>query len=163
VNFSAPEPLNERHDVSNFDCGNAPLNDWLKRQTASGEGLSARTYIVTGNGVIAAYYCLVAGSVARSVLPNAKLRRNMPDQVPVIVIGRLAVDLRFQRAGLGQGLLKDAITRTLAAAEFVGIRAMVVHAIDENAAAYYRKFGFVESPLDPLALVLPLETARLAL
>jgi predicted N-acetyltransferase YhbS len=109
------------------------------------------------------YSSLAAGAVVRSHLGKAKLRANLPDQVPIVVLGRLAVDLSWQRRGVGQGLLKDGILRALGASEMVGIRAIVVHAIDEAAIAFYRRFGFLDSPLDARTLLLPLETARSAM
>jgi GNAT superfamily N-acetyltransferase len=159
----SPEPLSARHDVSGFDCGNAELDRWLARQAVASEGRSARTYVVAHEGRVVAYYSLAAGAVVRGGLPKARHRRNMPDQVPIVVIGRLAVDRRFQGLGLGRGLLKDAILRGLSAAEVVGIRAIVVHAIDEKAGAFYRRIGFLPSPLNALTFVLPAESARAAL
>lgn len=158
-----PEPLSRDHDVSNFDCGYADLNAWLVKQAATSEGKTARTIIVAAGNRVVAYYCLAAGSIARTELPSAKLRRNVPDQVPVVVIGRLAVDLKFQGKGFGRGLLKDAILRALTASESLGIRAIVVHAVDDKAAAFYKKFGFINSPTNALTFLLPTETAKQAL
>ncbi len=149
--------------MSNFDCGYADLNAWLVKQAATSEGKTARTIIVAAGNRVVAYYCLAAGSIARTELPSAKLRRNVPDQVPVVVIGRLAVDLKFQGKGFGRGLLKDAILRALTASESLGIRAIVVHAVDDKAAAFYKKFGFINSPTNALTFLLPTETAKQAL
>jgi predicted N-acetyltransferase YhbS len=96
----------------------------------------------------------------RGDLPKATLRRNAPDEVPVIVLGRLAVDMNFASRGLGTALLQDAFLRSLRAAEAVGVRAILVHAIDDKACAFYRRFGFLAFPTNPLTLVLPLETAK---
>src|SRR5260370_20653423 len=103
-----PEHLTGRHDVSTFDCGKTDLNKWLVRQARRSEGRSARTYVVTVDSRVVGYYCLAAGSVIRDELPKAGLRRNAPDQVPVIVLGRLAVDAKFAFRGFGKGLLRDA-------------------------------------------------------
>lgn len=158
-----PERLSEHHDVSSFDCGHRELNDWLARQATASEAKSARTYVVARDARVIAYYCLAAGSVIRSDLPRAKLRKNMPDQVPIIVIGRLAVDLKFQGRGFGQALLKDATLRILTAHDAVGVRAILVHAIDDKACDFYRRFGFLPTLNNSRTLVLPIETVKQAL
>jgi GNAT superfamily N-acetyltransferase len=158
-----PERLNEHHDVSAFDCGKPDLNDWLARQARGSEGRSARTYVVSVESRVIGYYCLAVGSVIRSDLPKANLRKNMPDQVPVIVLGRLAVDVKFASRGLGKALLGDAFARSLSTSESVGVRAILVHAIDSEACGFYKKFGFLPFPTNPLTFVLPLETAKMAL
>jgi GNAT superfamily N-acetyltransferase len=119
--------------------------------------------VVALSARVVAYYCLAAGSVMRTTVPKAKLRQGLPDQVPVVVIGRLAVDKNFQGRGFGKGLLKDAILRSLNASDLVGVRAIVVHAIDERAGEFYLKFGFLPSPTNARTFVLPLETAKAAL
>ena len=126
------------------------------------EGFTARTYVVTDGNRVVGYYCLVGGSIERAALPK-KTQRNTPDSIPIAVIGRLAVDLKYQKTGIGGGLLKDAILRVFGVAEVIGIRAVVVHAIDDNAAAFYKKYGFIDSHLNVRTLVLPLEVAKAAL
>jgi GNAT superfamily N-acetyltransferase len=158
-----PERLIPDHDVATFDCGKPDLNDWLARQARRGDGRSARTYVVTIDWRVVGYYCIAAGSVIRDELPKASLRKNMPDQVPVIVLGRLAVDLKFASRGFGKGLLKDALLRSLNVSESVGARAILVHAIDDPACAFYRKFGFLSFPTNPLTLVLPMENVTTAI
>jgi GNAT superfamily N-acetyltransferase len=158
-----PEHLTTLHDVSTFDCGTPDLNDWLARQARRSDGRSARTYVVAANLRVVGYYCLAAGAVIRGEMPSAKLRRNLPDQVPVIVLGRLAVDRRYSSRGLGRSLLKDALLRSLSVSETVGARVVLVHAIDDAACGFYRKFGFLPFPTNPLTLVLPLETVKEAL
>ena len=153
-----PERLGDRHDLAAFDCGKPDLNDWLVHRARVGEGRSARTYVLASASRVIGYYCLAAGSVSRAELPKASLRRNLPLQVPVIVIGRLAVDTRFWARGFDRALLRDALMRCLGAAEAIGVRAVLVHAIDEDARAFYRKFGFLPFPDNPSTLVLPLET-----
>lgn len=155
-----PERLTPRHDVSTFNCGKSDLNDWLVRQARRSEGRSARTYVVTVDSRVVGYYCLAAGSVIRDELPKAGLRRNAPDQVPVIVLGRLAVDIKFASRGFGKGLLRDALLRCLNVSEAVGARAILVHAIDDEACGFYRKFGFLPFPTNPRTLVLPLDTVK---
>jgi GNAT superfamily N-acetyltransferase len=158
-----PERLSEQHDVSQFDCGKPELNEWLAKHAASSDGKSARTYVVAVGPRVVGYYCLAAGAVIRGELPKAKTRQNMPNEVPVVVIGRLAMDKGFQGRGIGHGLLKDALLRALNASELVGVRAIVVHAIDEEAAKFYTRIGFLPSPLNPLTLMLPVETVQQAL
>lgn len=158
----APEPLADSHDVSAFACGRVELDDWLKRRTRSSEGLTARTYVVADGDRVVGYYCLSAGAVERGELPK-KNRRDTPNAIPIAVIGRLAVDSGCRGTGIGMGLLKDAILRTMAVAGQIGIRAVVVHALDDAVAGYYARLGFVESPLSARTLVLPLETAKAAL
>lgn len=138
------------------------LDDWLRARALKAEGRSARTYVVTIDDVVVGYYCFAAGGVRLEEAP-ARLRRNMPQMVPVILIGRLAVDKRYQGLGVGKGLLKDALLRAVQAAEIVGARALLVHAIDQEAAAFYAKFGFLEYPEMSQTFFLPMETIAAAL
>ena len=158
-----PERLEEEHDTAGFECGNADLDAWLQKQAPTSEAKSTRTYVVAVDRRVIAYYCLAAGAVARQDIPRAKLRQGLPEQVPIVVVGRLAVDHRYQSRGFGKALLRDAIQRSLHASDLVGVRAIVVHAIDEAAVQFYLKFGFVRSPLNERTLILPVETARAAL
>ncbi|MGB8698282.1 MAG: GNAT family N-acetyltransferase [Thermosynechococcaceae cyanobacterium] len=158
-----PEPLGPDHDLSNFDCGEIVLNDWLIKRALRNhlEGAS-RTYVIAVDKVVVAYYCLAAGSVDSEIAPG-KVKRNMPDPIPVIVLGRLAVDLRHQKAGLGKGLIKDAYLRTLNAAELVSARALLVHALHDNAKSFYERCGFIASPIQPRTLMLPIKDIRTAI
>jgi GNAT superfamily N-acetyltransferase len=106
--------------------------------------------------LVVGYYALAAGSLAALAAP-ARLRRNMPDPLPLMVLGRLAVDSAWTGRGIGSGLLKDAVLRSLRAAELIGVRALLCHALDQQAKAFYLKHGFVESPLDPLTVLLALK------
>ena len=153
-----PEPLGAQHQLGGFDCGNAALNQWLQQRALANErqGVS-RTVVLCpdeGNAMIA-YACLSAGAIVLAELPGA-LRRNMPDPLPVVVLGRLAVDRRQQGQGLGRALVADALRRSLAARRLIGARALLVHAIDEQAAAFYRSLGFRPSPLNVSTLMLQL-------
>ena len=160
MTLQAPEPLRADHDLSRFECGRPVLDEWLRKRAPGNEGSGAsRTYVVCEGARILAYYSLATGSIERKQAPG-RVRRNMPDPIPVMIIGRLAVDVSVQGRGIGRGLLKDAILRTLKAAQIAGIRAILVHALDETAAAFYRKNGFLDSPIDSLILMLPLEHAR---
>ncbi len=155
--FEAPEPLNLSHDTSIFDCGNPSLDDWLKTRALKSEGRSARCYVVVSqNQVVAGYYCVSAGAVAHEGAPR-KLRQNMPDPIPVVIVGRLAVDRRHQAQGLGRALLKDALLRITKASSLVGARAVLVHAIDENAVPFYASYGFQPFPSSNLTLFLPID------
>jgi GNAT superfamily N-acetyltransferase len=155
--LSSPEPLSADDDVGSFDCGNALLNDWLRDQALKSEGRSARTYVVKDEGGVAGYYSLATGGVARESVPR-KIRQGLPRLVPVMVLGRLAVDLRYQQLGMGRGLLKDALLRTLQVSRQVGVRALLVHAIDDEAKSFYAAHGFIEFPAGSRTLFLPVET-----
>ncbi|HEX6119400.1 MAG TPA: GNAT family N-acetyltransferase [Dongiaceae bacterium] len=158
-----PEPISAAHDLTQFDCGNQDLNDWLRQRALASEGRSARTFVLCEGRRVAGYYSLATGSIERDGLPGAKLRRNLPEAIPIIVLGRLAVDLSCRGRGFGAGLLKEAILKTIMASEIAGVRALVVHAIDDTAAAFYRKYGFRPSSLNERTLLLPIETAKAAL
>jgi predicted N-acetyltransferase YhbS len=160
--ISAPAPLAGSHDLSRFSCGKPPLDDWLIVRARKAEGRSARTYVSTLGAVVVGYYCFAAGSVQLGEMPKP-LRRNMPQAVPVILIGRLAVDTRYQGLGVGKGLLKDAMSRALAASQTVGARAVLVHAIDEEAADFYAAFGFLAFPEGSQIFFMPMETIRASL
>lgn len=155
--YTRPVPLTSEHDRSNFTSGHDSLDSWLRNRARKNELSGAsRTFItcVTGDDhAVVGYYTLAASSVDLDQAPG-QVRRNMPDPIPVILLGRLAVDQRHQGAGLGSSLLQDAILRAAAAAESVGVRALLVHAIDDTAAAFYRHFGFIPSPLDDQTLFL---------
>jgi GNAT superfamily N-acetyltransferase len=155
--LSSPEPLSADDDVDSFDCGNALLNDWLRDQALASEGRSARTYVVKDDARVAGYYCLSTGGVARESVPR-KIRHGLPRLVPVMVLGRLAVDVNYQGRGIGRGLLKDALLRTLQVSRQVGVRALLVHAIDDKAKAFYAAHGFIEFPAGARTLYLPVET-----
>ena len=124
---------------------------------------ASRTYVVCVGPKVAGYYTLAAGAVAHGEAPGRVIiRRNMPDPVPVVVLGRLAVDKAFHGQGVATGLLRDAVLRVVQAAEIAGIRAILVHAISEAAKRFYEKHGFVESPADPLTVMIPVrEAARI--
>jgi GNAT superfamily N-acetyltransferase len=158
-----PEPLSPTHDLSDFDCGNEDLNNWLKRRALASEGRSARTTVLCDGRRVAGYYCLATGAIERESLSSARLRKNLPDPIPILVLGRLAIARDYQGRGLGRALLKDAILKTITASGIAGVRALAVHAIDDTAAQFYRNYGFASSPLNPRTLLLPIETAKAAL
>ncbi|HLW53774.1 MAG TPA: GNAT family N-acetyltransferase [Candidatus Angelobacter sp.] len=159
----APEKLTPDHDLSQFQCGEPALDDWLRRRALQNEDSGAsRTYVACEGNRVVGYYALAAGAVAHIDAPG-RVRRNMPEPVPVMVIGRLAVDQTLQGQALGPALLRDAILRTLQASDIAGIRAILVHAISERAKAFYEKWGFISSPMDPMALMITVAEARKAL
>jgi GNAT superfamily N-acetyltransferase len=156
----APKALSTQHILDDFDCGNDTLNDWLKRRAIKNEASGAsRTYVVCHKSHVIAYYTLATGAVQCANAPG-RIRRNMPDPIPVIVLGRLAVRLDWQKKGLGGDLLADAVKRTLQAADIVGIRAFVVHALSVEAKQFYEQFGFQPSPTDPMDLMITLQDAQ---
>lgn len=155
--LGSPALLSADHDTSSFTCAHESLNTWLRKRALSNAVSGAsRTYVVCSEGRrVVGYYALAAGSIATQAA-TARLRRNMPDPVPVIVLGRLAVDAAWSGMGIGSGLLKDAVARSAQAAGLIGVRALLCHAIDDAAKAFYVKHGFVESPSNPLTLMLGL-------
>ena len=162
--YERPRPLAAGDVTAGFRCGAPELDAWLERhaRVAAAAG-SARTFVTVSGDRVAGYYALAAGSVERSAAVG-RLGRGMPGHaVPVVVLARLAVDLRDQRAGVGRGLLRDALLRTLIAADSIGVRALIVHARDERAADFYRRHGFEPSPTDPLHLLLLMKDVRATL
>lgn len=159
---SPPEPLGARHDLTAFDNGkHASLDEWLRERAGASEGLSARTYVACDGETperVVGYYAIATAVEQRAALPSAKLRRGMPDQVPLLLIGRLAVDKNFQGIGLGSSLLVDALRRCHAASEIAGARGVVAHAIDDAAVQFYEKHGFVRSPLGERVMLIAIET-----
>lgn len=153
----APQPLSARHRIDEFDCGEPSLNDWLQRRALPNQLAGAtRTFVVeTAEGRVAGYYALTAGAVSRNAT-TSPVRRNMPSPVPVLVLARLAVDRRMQGRHLGAALLQDAVKRALSVSQDAGVRALLVHALDDRAKAFYRHYGFGESPLHPLTMMLSL-------
>ncbi len=159
VSYRAPSPISEHHDCSSFDCGKEELNRWLRETALKSEGSSARTYVVCEGAVVVGYYTLSAGGVFRASLPTAKSRRGMPNQIPVIIIGRLAVDRDHQGRGIAAGMLKEAILRSVEASRTIGVRGILVHAFDDTSIPFYAKYDFVPSPIDARTFILPIETA----
>lgn len=160
VSLSAPEPLSTSHNSEAFDCGEPVLNNWLKRRALKNEDTGAsRTFVVCQDDNVVGYYVLATGSVMHKEAPG-KIKRNMPEPVPVMVLGRLAVDMGAQSMGIGRGLLKDAILRTITVAKQAGIKAILVHALSDEARKFYLRCGFIESPLDPMILMITLKDAQ---
>ncbi|MGN6592472.1 MAG: GNAT family N-acetyltransferase [Terriglobales bacterium] len=152
--ISPPERLAAAHCREGFDCGEPSLNEWLRRRALKNDEAGAsRTYVACQDSRVIGYYSLVAGSMMREQAPG-RVRRNMPDPIPVIVLARLAVDRRFQRLGVGSELLHDAVLRCLQAAGIAGVRAILVHTLSDDAKSFYQKHGFIASPADPSVLMI---------
>jgi len=163
--LSEVEPLMRSHDLDNFDCGNhISLNDWLKRFAwVSQQSETSRTYVVHRASSVVAYYSLATGSVGREDSPARVAKGLANHPVPIILLTRLAVDKREQGIGLGKAMLKNALVRIAGAADIVGARAVLVHAIDAEAAAFYRRFNFEPLPANDLHLMLLMKDLRFGL
>lgn len=151
-----PAPLSPQHQSGSFQCAEVSLERWLKERARQNDAQGAsKTYVVAAGWEVVAYYCLSAGSVVRAEAPPTT-RRNMPDPIPVILLGRLAVHEAWSGKGIGTGLLKDAVLRSLAASKTLGARALLCHAISPEARRFYLKHGFIESAVDPMTVMLNL-------
>lgn len=149
----APELLTADHDLGHFDSHTPSLDDWLRRRAQANQASGAsRTFVLCDDDRVVGYYALAASAVAPEAAPG-RFRRNMPDPVPVAVLGRLAIDKLHQRQGLGRALFRDAALRVIAAADSIGIRGMLVHAISDEARAFYVGLGLDVSPLEPMMLM----------
>jgi GNAT superfamily N-acetyltransferase len=158
--IGAPETLRADHDLLSFSSGTPALDDWLRRRALRNQDSGAlRTYVICVENRVVGYYALAVGAVAQAEA-TGRTRRNMPDPVPVMVLGRLAIDTAFTGRGLGRALLHDAVLRTLQAADIAGIRAILVHAISEDARRFYQRCGFQPSPVDPMTLMITLRDAE---
>lgn len=155
-----PAPLSDSHDIGKFDSGQPSLNEWLKRRARANQASGAsRTFVVCDGNTVVGYYALASSSVACTDA-TGKFRRNMPDPIPVVVLARLAIDRRYQKQGIGRGLVRDAAKRVLAAADVIGIRGLVVHAINEEAKSFYSGMGFYQSPTSELTLMISVAELR---
>jgi GNAT superfamily N-acetyltransferase len=162
--LSPIEKLTRDHDLSLFDCGKPSLNDWLRRFALTNQQSdSARIYVLHRAGKVVGYYSLSAGAVRKEESPPRIAKGLAQHPIGVILLARLAVDRNERGKGVGKAMLVDALSRALAAADAIGARAILVHAIDEEAAAFYKKFGFELSPLDPKQLMLLIKDLRATL
>ena len=156
--LSNPEELNRHHDVSGFGCGRESLDDWLKnralKSNASGD---SRVFVVSDDALeVVGYYAISAGSVGRDDAVG-KIKRNAPDPIPMALIGRLAVRNDLQGHGIGPALLRDAILRISQASQHIGVKGVLVHALDEEAARFYARMGFRPSPASDFHLMISLK------
>ena len=157
LQLSSPQTLIAEHILDDFACGEASLDEWLKRRALSNQLTGAsRTFVVADQERrVLAYYAMAAGAVSHQ-LATSRVRRNMPDPIPVMVLARLAVDQRVQGIKLGAGLLQDAVNRAEVVSQNAGVRALLVHALDDRAKQFYQYYGFQESPQHPMTLMLRL-------
>ena len=158
--LSRPEPLSDVHEFADFSSGAASLDEWLKRRARANQLSGAtRTFVVAENTQVVGYYALASGGIAVTSSVG-HFRRNMPDPIPVVVLGRLAVERSQQGRGLGRALFQDCALRVAQAADTIGIRGIVVHAISAEAKAFYTALGFDPSPVEPMTLMVTLGDIR---
>jgi GNAT superfamily N-acetyltransferase len=155
------EKLRRDHLIDVFDCGQEALNGWLRKHALQSQGAgAAQTYVGLVRDVVIGYYSLAVGQTEYSDAPERLQKGLARHPVPIMLLARLAVHKDWQRKGIGRSLLRDAVLRTLQAADIAGIRALAVHAKDEQARRYYEQFDFVASPADPLHLFVLLKDIR---
>src|SRR5712691_3009314 len=160
---SSPEPLSSGHAVDGFECGEESLDDWLKKRALKNQASGAsRCFVVCDRNTVIGFYSLSAGGIHHEAAPKP-MRRNMPDPLPVLLLGRLAIDRRRHNQGLGRALLRDAMLRAVHVASEAGVFAVLVHALSEQAKRFYLSRGFVGSPLQPMTHMMTLATVRAVL
>ncbi len=159
--LSPPSILSKEHIIDDFDCGHPLLNNWLKRFAwPNQQADAAKTFVISFENKVVGFYSLAVGSVEHIEAPERIKKGLARHPIPVMILARLAVDRRYQGMNIGKGLLKDAIIRTVQASEYIGIRAILVHAKDETARKFYEQFGFESSTVDPLKLMLLVKDAK---
>ncbi|MEM8719106.1 MAG: GNAT family N-acetyltransferase [Cyanobacteria bacterium P01_G01_bin.39] len=160
VKYSPPQRISKEHIVENFDCGETSLNDWLKKRALKNDLTDAsRTYVVCCENIVVAYYSLHLGCIQHSEAVR-KIKRNMPDPIPAIVLGRLAVDTSHQGKGLARALIKDMFLRVIQVADLAGTKAVLVKALNDRVTAFYQSFGFVQSKTEPSLLMKAIAEVR---
>ena len=164
LDLASPAPIAATHDLNSFDSGVPSLDAWLKQRALKNHASGASRCFVLCAGAqvgtnVVGYYTLTAGAISHEAAPKT-MRRNMPDPLPVLLLGRLAIDKRYHNQGLGSALLRDACLRALAVARDAGVFAILLHAISPEAKQFYLSRGFVQSPLQPMTLMMTLATAR---
>lgn len=163
MTVTAPEPLTAHHDVQSFASGVGSLDHWLKHRALKNQTTGAsRTFVAYDDRRVLAYYALASSAVTIDAAAG-RFRRNMPDPIPVVVLGRLAVDQSLQGKGVGRALVRDAGLRVIQAADTIGIRGMIVNALSAEAKAFYERIGFEPSPLDPMTLMVTLADLKASL
>ena len=161
--YTRPRAIEQGDNLAHFASGEASLDDYLRRRAWTNHLAGAsRCYVSCHDGAVVGYYALASASVYHRDL-GGRYRRNMPDPIPVVLLSRLAVDVQHQHSGLGRHLLLDAIARTVQAADVIGVRAMLVHALNDSARQFYLHHGFESSPTDPMHLLMLVKDARAAL
>ena len=160
LNLGPPEPISAVHVLDSFACGEPSRDEWLKKRALKNQSSDAsRCFVICEGMAVIGYYRLSAGGVCHEAAPKA-MRRNMPDPLPVVLLGRLAIDLRYQNQGLGRALLRDGMLRAVHIASDTGVFAIMLHALPEQAKRFYLSRGFVASPLQPMTLMMTLPTVR---
>jgi GNAT superfamily N-acetyltransferase len=163
ISLQPPEPLADHHELADFHSGETSLDEWLKRRARGNQASGAsRTYVLCQDSRVVAYYALASGVIAVENAPG-RFRRNIPNPIPVAVLGRLAVDRNWQGRGIGRALFRDAANRVIHAADSIGIRGILVHAISEEAKRFYLALGFDPSPLEPMTLMVTLADVQAVL
>jgi GNAT superfamily N-acetyltransferase len=163
MSLSAPASLAEHHQLGAFNSGVPTLDDWLRRRARANQVSGAsRSFVVCADDIVVGYYALASGAVSAAAA-SSRFRRNMPEPIPVAVLGRLAVDQTWHKQGIGRALFRDNALRVMQAAEAIGIRGMLVHAISDEAKAFYLALGLSESPLEPMTLMVTLTDLRATL
>lgn len=160
LNLSPPTPISSDHELACFDSSEPTLDEWLKTRALKNQASGAsRCFVLCNNQKVIGYYTLSAGAISHEVAPKS-MRRNMPNPLPVLLLGRLAIDKKYHNKGLGSALLRDAMIRVISVASDAGIFAILVHSLSEQAKRFYLSRGFIESPLQPMTLMMTLETVR---
>jgi len=156
MGITTPEPISPNHNFANFTCGKSVLDNWLiKKALKNQTDGSSRTFVVMDSDIdqVVGYYCISTGSVSHELAPG-NVRRNMPDPIPIILLGRLAVHVDYAHQGIGRGLMKDCYKRVASVAEQIGVRALMVHALDDESRGYYLNLGFRESTIQERTLMI---------
>ncbi|MBW4618124.1 MAG: GNAT family N-acetyltransferase [Cyanosarcina radialis HA8281-LM2] len=160
LDLTPPAPIASDCELADFDSGESSLDEWLKKRALKNQVTGAsRCFVLCSGKVVIGYYSLSAGAIGHELAPKA-MRRNMPDPLPILLLGRLAVDRRYHDRGLGSALLRDAMMRTVNVSRDAGVFAILIHALSDRAKLFYLSRGFVESPLQPMTLFMTLETVR---
>lgn len=160
LKLAKPVPISEEHQVDDFISGETSLDDWLRKRALKNQHSGAsRSFEISKNKKVIGYYSLSAGAISQEVAPKS-MRRNMPDPLPVLLLGRLAIDKNYHNQGLGSALLRDALLRAVNVANEAGVFAVLVHALSEQAKRYYLSRGFVQSPIQPMTLMITIDTVR---
>jgi len=156
VTYAGPVLFAGEHQLEGFDCGSGALNDWLVRRALRNQSSgTSRTWVVVevDTGQVVAFYASSTASILRSSAPK-RIGRNQPEEMPAVLLARMGVDSRHQGRGLGAALLKHFMLKAIEVARSVGVRVLLIHAKDENVKDFYGYYGFVESPLDPLVMMM---------